>query len=162
METSKSKINLIISELNGQFNLNNVKRDEIKNNNLELLRGAIRDIKDISNVLRDQYQIKDKEERAKKVTLRIKGMKLDAKTKEAFKIASYIVINNVKLRFNILTFAEMSKAITFQPEIINKIGSDNKDDADYINALKELFKKARVEYTGKRFSPKIAKSYLTD
>ena len=84
----------------------------------------------------------------------LEDVKTDAYTKRAVVIAGKIIVDGYKAKRELLTFAQLEQLLKFKVERVNALMT--LEDDDYINAVKELIKSAKVERKVKVFSAKKA------
>lgn len=81
---------------------------------------------------------------------------IDNFTKRAVKVTKSHLVDGYKIRFDLLSIAQMEKLIAFNKNLVNKLYSFEGDE--YIQEVKELIKSANIEKTTKVFSAKKAKN----
>lgn len=79
---------------------------------------------------------------------------VDTYTKRAIKVAKCILSDGYKMRKELLTLVQMEQLCSFKVNIINELMQE--DEADYIDAVKELINSAKKET--KTFSKTKARS----
>ena len=80
----------------------------------------------------------------------------DNMTKRAVRIAKTILVDGYSIKYNLLSLAQMEQLTKFSKSSVKKLFVIKEDD-EYIDAVKELIKSAKVEKTTKVFSARKAK-----
>lgn len=112
----------------------------------------------ITQIIEDSKAYKDTLSGKNAVAQTIKDLELvdvDAHTKRALNVAKAILVDGKKIKKELLTLSQMEQLLCFNQAQINALM--NIDDAEYLDAVKDLINTAKVEKTVKVFSKTKAK-----
>ena len=151
-------LNLNISTLNTKLvdMTNNIKTAQtVRANNV---RSVINETIAYGNDNKDLFTNK-KNAIATFIKVNLTDKEVDTYTKRALKIAKLTLVDGYKAKFDLLTIAQTEQLFTFNKNEVAKLMKF--EDDDYIVAVKELIKTAKVERKTKVFSAKLAKKVST-
>ena len=128
------------------------KAQDIRTNTVQSI---IRDTLDYATTHKDVFSTK-KNAIAVYIKQNLASGEVDNYTKRALKVAKLVLVDGYKIKRELLTIAQMEQLLSFNKNIVNSMMSINDDE--YVDAVKELIKSAKIEKTTKVFSAKKASS----
>ena len=128
------------------------KAQDIRTNTVQSI---IRDTLDYATTHKDVFSTK-KNAIAVYIKQNLASGEVDNYTKRALKVAKLVLVDGYKIKRELLTIAQMEQLLSFNRNIVNSMMTINDDE--YVDAVKELIKSAKIEKTTKVFSAKKASS----
>ena len=128
------------------------KAQDIRTNTVQSI---IRDTLDYATTHKDVFSTK-KNAIAVYIKQNLASGEVDNYTKRALKVAKLVLVDGYKIKRELLTIAQMEQLLSFNKNIVNSMMTINDDE--YVDAVKELIKSAKIEKTTKVFSAKKASS----